>query len=84
MKGSPDRAQGLSGLAAGKLKEELKTLALSATGAASAGSSVRARNWSLGADSHTERPFSGQGLLPAGHEPDFFHKFINLDPQSGL
>jgi len=30
MKGSPDRAQGQSGLVTGKLKEELKMLALSA------------------------------------------------------
>ena len=82
MKGSPDRAQGQSGLVTGKLKEELKTLALSAAHAGLA--MCEGPDPNAAVDSRRELAFFGVEFVADRTRGRFFHKFINLDGQSGL
>src|SRR5580704_10527544 len=85
VKGSPDPGGGRSRLATGKLKEELKTLALRAARPLLGhdrlfGSGIGPRQAGSGA----KRVVFRMNLWPAGHAPTFFHNFINLDPQTAL
>ena len=71
-----------SRLATGKLKEELKTISVNDAAPRLAPLGALAEPPSLGGCRLPAQIVVG--LLPAGHVPDFFHNFVNLDPEFAL